>query len=156
MSFFVSFEHAMAWRKKRIGRDATCLVIIAVWLSDKEGVYDAYELARNLGYTNSRDDKRRRLVHHKGELLVDGGVDAREDRILALLRGDSVVDRKVSLRPVLSMKNLERLIARVPEKCSIRDEEDLRKNAGHKSDLKFCILVLSLCGYDYTMERADS
>ncbi len=98
LSFFASQERAMAWRDHLIRRDASDIVMIAVWLRGKT-VYDASAIARALGYQVHSPDKRRRLEHHDGELLLHGGLSSDEYRILLCAQTDSSLQQTALLSP---------------------------------------------------------
>ncbi|KAH6867696.1 hypothetical protein B0T10DRAFT_502205 [Thelonectria olida] len=158
VSFFVSWQRAMGWRRWLIrSKNATNIVVIAVWLRDKPGVYDAFELAIDLGYS-SQSGSRRRPANHEGEVLVYGGIAADEYRILACFRGDSASTRTISLRPLLSIGDSDGTDTEVPADCFLEGDDqlelELRSLCGVRNDLKFCTLVLSLCNYNYTLQTA--
>jgi hypothetical protein len=46
--------------------------------------YDAYDVARRLGYTDPGIHPRRRLSHHRDEYLIYGGISADDYAILAI------------------------------------------------------------------------
>ncbi|KAF4437744.1 hypothetical protein FACUT_5459 [Fusarium acutatum] len=78
VSFFRSWERALNWRKHLIERGSRGIIIVAVWLKDLSGVYDAYNIAQHLPArkdSNSSSELRRKLNGFRGELLVQGGID---------------------------------------------------------------------------------
>lgn len=81
ISFFTSWNAALHWRQWMIKQGATEVVIVAVWLEGLPGIYDAFMMARALGFKNQRLD---RFLY---EVLVYGGVSADSYRVLAMFHG---------------------------------------------------------------------
>jgi hypothetical protein len=68
-------------------------MIVAVWLKDLSGVYNAYNIAQCLidhQGPSSSSGLRRNLAYFRGELLVQGGIDYTEYRILACFRATTL------------------------------------------------------------------
>ncbi len=63
------------------------VVIVAIWSKGLRNVYDAYEVAKTLGYRNDNSNARRRLANHLHEYLVSRCISADEYRILAIFEG---------------------------------------------------------------------
>lgn len=79
----------MAWRNWLIRQGATNIAVIAVWSKDLPRVYNAYDVARQLQYTNYHSgDPRRQLDHHLDEFLICHSIHADEYRILAIFYGN--------------------------------------------------------------------
>lgn len=95
ISMFRTWERVTRWRKHMLLKGARDAVIIAVWLKGKPGIYDAHDMAIQLGYD------RETVRNHEGELLLQGHIDSEEGRILAFFRGDSLSDdSNVRLSPL--------------------------------------------------------
>jgi hypothetical protein len=101
LSFFNSWAKALSRRKWLLGQGARDVRIIAVWAEDIQHLYRAEGIATALGYNNSGQDRRRRLMNHRYEYLVWGGIAADDYRILVVFPGDGP-ERSVSL---LSLTN---------------------------------------------------
>lgn len=104
VSFFRSWERALNWRKRLIERGGRGIIIIAVWLKDLSEVYDAYNIAQRLlgrKDLNSSSRLRRNFDCFRGELLVQGGIDYMEHRILACFEGDSLEIERRSISPLI-------------------------------------------------------
>ncbi|KAH6976787.1 hypothetical protein EDB80DRAFT_626490 [Ilyonectria destructans] len=138
VSFFTSWERAIRRRGWLIrSRGATDVVIIAVWLKDKPQVHDALKLATTLGYSDQPLHPRRRLSHHRDEVLVYGGIAAEEHRILAYFWGDSPSTCMVPIDPLPSMELSETSLAEIPA-----DYLAGRHDLNHELSLE----LRSLCG----------
>lgn len=85
--FTNSWERAMQRREKLIEDGERDVIIIAIWAKGLHDVYDAYDVARGLGYRQGSRNRRQRLENHLDEYLVCGGVPADEYRILAIFHG---------------------------------------------------------------------
>lgn len=93
VSFFRSWERALKWREHLIERKGKGIMIVAVWLKDLSGVYNAYNIAQCLidhQGPSSSSGLRRNLAYFRGELLVQGGIDYTEYRILACFRATTL------------------------------------------------------------------
>ncbi|PVH91433.1 hypothetical protein DM02DRAFT_342728 [Periconia macrospinosa] len=96
LSFSNDWNKALARRRWMLDNGAKDIVLIAVETRDLRNVYNAYDVARCLGYTDNTRNRRRRLSKHCGEFLVVGGIHADEYRIIATFPGDGP-ERLVSL-----------------------------------------------------------
>jgi len=148
VSFFRTWERAMYWRENLIrNRGGRGIRIIAVWLKGLTKVYDAYEIARHLGYPR---DLRRVLEHHRHEILVEGGIHGDDYRVLAIFDSDALDEEAVSLSPLTgSQKRYEATIPRgsLPGTIatdSLRDA--IHMLTGTRDDFKLYLLVLKMCG----------
>lgn len=95
-----SWKKALRWRQRLPEeKDQTDAVVMAIWAKGMRNVYDAYEIARWLGYSSSSgsSDRRRRLQHHSDEYLIMNGIPAYEYRILAVFHGCQLVKIPLSL-----------------------------------------------------------
>ena len=147
VSFFRTWERAKKWRKNLItDRGGRGVCIIAVWLKGLTKVYDAYTIAKRLGYPQG---PRRILEHHRQELLVEGGIRGDDYRVLAIFNGDTLDEEAVSLSPLIASP--ERLYkAKIPRGSlsgttateSIRDE--MHRLMGIRDDFKLYLLVVKM------------
>ncbi|XXH01653.1 hypothetical protein Hte_008013 [Hypoxylon texense] len=153
ISFFASWERALRWRDWLIQRrGARDVVIIAVWLRGKPEIYDGRAVAAALGYEENR------LKYHAEEFILRGGIDAPDNRILAILPGNGPLV-KISLSPFPLLPN-RKLRATIPEDAlptsggSNRTEElknELLHHIGFSNEMFFCALALSLCGQGWEL-----
>lgn len=81
ISFFTNWNAALHRRQRMIEQGATEVVIVAVWLEGFPGIYDAFMMARALGFGNQQLDP---FLY---EVLVYGGVSADSYRVLAMFHG---------------------------------------------------------------------
>ncbi|KAI1770131.1 hypothetical protein F4818DRAFT_276304 [Hypoxylon cercidicola] len=155
IAFFTSWEKALRRRNWLINkRDGADVVIIAVWLKGKPEMYDAHAVASALDYPEDR------LEFHKEEVILYGGIKAYENRILACLPGNSSSVEEIKLSPFPLIPKL-RLRTRIPVDSlpnvwdSDRTEElkfEMHRLRGFPDEMKFCALVLSMCGQDWKLE----
>jgi hypothetical protein len=85
--FTNSWRRALQRRQKLIEEGGKDVVIIAIWSKGLRNVYNAYDVAKMLGYRNGSSNPRKRLENHLDEYLVFGGISADEYRILAIFNG---------------------------------------------------------------------
>lgn len=95
--FTSRWQKALNRRQRLIERGERDVVIIAIWSTGMRNVYDAYEVAKRLGYQSPSSDPRRRLDTHLDEYLVAGGISTDEYRILAIFHGRTSVDISLSM-----------------------------------------------------------
>ncbi|KAI6083107.1 hypothetical protein F4821DRAFT_198334 [Hypoxylon rubiginosum] len=156
IAFFDSWERALRWRNFLIQRrTAKTIVIIAVWLEGKLGVYDARAAAVALGYPRDR------LDFHVGEFLVYGGISANEYRIIASLEVDTSPTRPCLLCPLLN-EPVPALSAAIPTCGGLWGDSAgfntaiLRQKmldfTPDPDQMRLCALVLSLGGYGLWLE----
>ncbi|EWG49590.1 hypothetical protein FVEG_09078 [Fusarium verticillioides 7600] len=165
VSFFRSWERALKWRKRLIKRKGKGIMIVAVWLKDLSGVYDAYNIAQCLidhQGPSSSSELREKLDYFRGELLVQGGIDYTEYRILACFQGDNPEIERRPISPLL--KSPERSLAMsIPRgtlsiygksNLSITQqlECEMLSLTGVRNDVKLCVLVLAMCDCEMEME----
>ncbi|KAI4164367.1 MAG: hypothetical protein LQ342_002014 [Letrouitia transgressa] len=79
--FTNSWRRALQRRRKLIEKGEKDVVIIAIWSKELLNVYDAYDVAKMLGYPGKR------LEYHLDEFLVYGGISADDYRVLAIFDG---------------------------------------------------------------------
>ncbi|GAB0139118.1 hypothetical protein EsDP_00007333 [Epichloe bromicola] len=89
ISFFTDWNAALRRRQRMIDEGAKEVLTVAVWLQDLPGIYDAYSIARALGFQNPRP--------FKNEVWVHGGISADSYRILAIFSGTKMTE-EVALR----------------------------------------------------------
>ncbi|KAI1057404.1 hypothetical protein LB505_009021 [Fusarium chuoi] len=168
VSFFRSWERALNWRENLIERGGRGIMIVAVWLKDLSGVYDAYNIAQRLvarQNPNSDSRLRRNLDNCRGELLVQGGIDYMEYRILACFEGDSLEIERRSISPLLKFPE-HKLVVPIPRgtlpiygnsNLSITHqlEYEMLSLTGVRSDAKLCALVLALCDCEMEMKEEN-
>ncbi|KAF5691217.1 hypothetical protein FDENT_3563 [Fusarium denticulatum] len=168
VSFFRSWERALKWRKHLIGRGGREITIVAVWLKDLSGVYDAYNIAQRLVARqdpNSSSRLRRNLDNYRGELLVQGGIDYTEYRILACFKGDSPKIERRYISPMLKFPE-QRLSVYIPRgtlpiygnsNLSVTQqlEYEMLSLTGVRSDVKLCLLVLAMCDCEMEMKEEN-
>ena len=85
--FTNSWTRALQRRRRLIEKGGKDVVIIAIWSKGLHNVYDAYDVAKMLGYRDESSNPRKRLENHLDEYLVSGGILADEYRILAIFNG---------------------------------------------------------------------
>ncbi|KAI1032859.1 hypothetical protein LB504_006515 [Fusarium proliferatum] len=153
VSFFRSWERALNWRKGLIERGGKRIMIVAVWLKDLSGVYDAYNIAQRLVARqdpNPNSRLRQNLDNYRGELLVQGG-------------GDSLEIERRSISPLLKFPE-HKLVVSIPRgTLPIYDnsnlsiihqlEYEMLSLTGVRNDAKLCVLVLAMC--DCRMEMKE-
>ncbi|KAL5585263.1 hypothetical protein FOVSG1_014652 [Fusarium oxysporum f. sp. vasinfectum] len=168
VSFFRSWESALNWRKRLIERGGREIIIIAVWLKDLSEVYDAYNIAQRLlgrKDLNSSSRLRRNLDCFRGELLVQGGIDYMEHRILACFEGDSLEIERRSISPLIKFPERS-LVVSIPRgtlptygnsNLSITQqlEYEMLSLTGVRNDAKLCVLVLAMCECDVEMKEEN-
>ncbi|KAF5970149.1 hypothetical protein FCOIX_10548 [Fusarium coicis] len=168
VSFFRSWERALKWREHLIERKGKGIMIVAVWLKDLSGVYDAYNIAQCLidhQGPSSSSGLRRNLDNFRGELLVQGGIDYTEYRILACFQGDNPEIERRPISPLL--KGPERsLVVSIPRgtlqiygKSNLSITQQLECEmlilTGVRNDVKLCVLVLAMCDYEMEMKEEN-
>ncbi|KAF5617978.1 uncharacterized protein FTJAE_12418 [Fusarium tjaetaba] len=168
VSFFRSWERALNWRKRLIEKKGKGIMIVAVWLKDLSGVYDAYNIAQCLidhEGPSSSSELRPKLAYFRGELLVQGGIDYTEYRILACFKGDSPQIERRSISPLL--KNPERsLVVSIPRgtlpiygnsnlSTTQQLEYEMLSLTGVRNDAKLCALVLAMCDCGMEMKEEN-
>ncbi|KAF5588895.1 hypothetical protein FPANT_6455 [Fusarium pseudoanthophilum] len=168
VSFFRSWERALNWRKRLIKRGGREIIIVAVWLKDLSGVYDAYNIAQRLVAfqdPSSSSRLRRNLDNYRGELLVQGGIDYTKYRILACFKGDSPEIERRSISPLL--KHPERsLVVSIPRgtlpvygnsNLSVTQqlEYEMLSLTGVRNDVQLCALVLAMCDCEMEMKEEN-
>ncbi len=138
---------------------------MAVWLQGKT-IYNAYDIARTIGYQTHSADRRRRLEHHEGELILHGGISSDEYRMLFCAHTDSLLTQVASLSPLVvqQLPPYQAIIPRYSVKLPVGalDKstdavtalllEYLSLN-GILHPLKFCILVLAMAGQHWRISR---
>ncbi|KAF5635074.1 hypothetical protein F52700_5622 [Fusarium sp. NRRL 52700] len=166
VSFFRSWERALIWRKHLIEREGKGIMIVAVWLKNLSGVYDAYNIAKRLidrEDPKSSSELQRNLGNYRGELLVRGGIDYTEYRILACFEGDSHEIERRSIPPLIKFPEREftvyiprgTLSAYGNSNLSITQqlEYEMLSLTGVRSDAKLCALVLAMCDCEMEMKE---
>lgn len=162
LSFFRSWKRVMDWREKRITGGTKQVRIIAVFLKGLPHVYNAYEVARLLGYPsypNPQPGIRRRLENHLDELLVHDGIGGCSYRVLACFEGDTLNTENISLSPLVNdqIVNGERFLfdTTIPRGSlwTVSDNttterlmDEIHRCTGAPDDFKLCALVLRMCG----------
>ncbi|KAF5568112.1 hypothetical protein FNAPI_331 [Fusarium napiforme] len=168
VSFFRSWERALKWREHLIERGAREIMIVAVWLKDLSGVYDAYNIAQRLVAfqdLSSSSRLRRNLDNYRGELLVQGGIDYTEYRILACFQGDSPEIERRAMSPMLEFPE-QRLTVYNPRgtlpiygnsNLSVTQqlEYEMLSLMGVRNDAKLCALVLAMCDCGMEMKEEN-
>lgn len=89
ISFFTDWNAALRRRQRMIDEGAKEVLIVAVWLQDLPGIYDAFSIAQALGLQN--------LDPFLKEIWVHGGISADSYRILAIFPGTKITE-EVALR----------------------------------------------------------
>ena len=84
-----NWRRALRWRRKLIEKGGKDIVIIAIWSKKLCNVYDAYDVAKSLGYRDGSSNPRKRLENHLDEYLIFGGFLADEYRVLAIFNGQN-------------------------------------------------------------------
>ncbi|KLO87024.1 uncharacterized protein LW93_12882 [Fusarium fujikuroi] len=152
VSFFRSWERALNWRKRLIERGGKGVMIVAVWLKDLSGVYDAYNIAQ-------------RLVVRQGPNSNSRGINYMEYRILACFKGDSLEIERRSISPLLKFPERE-LVVSIPRgtlpiygisNLSITHqlEYEMLSLTGVRNDAKLCALVLAMCDCEMEMKEEN-
>ena len=90
--FFRSWKKVLKRRQWLMEKGREDVMIIAMWSRGLRNVYDAYEVAKRLGYHSQSSDPRKRLENHLDEYLVTGGISAEDYRILAIFHGRTLAD----------------------------------------------------------------
>ncbi|KAI7771544.1 hypothetical protein LZL87_011747 [Fusarium oxysporum] len=168
VSLFRSWEGALYWRKRLTERGGRGIIIVAVWLKDLSGVYDAYNIAQRLlgrKDPNSSSRLRRNLDYFRGELLVQGGIDYMEYRILACFEGDSLEIERRSISPLIKFPERS-LVVSIPRgtlpiygnsNLSITQQLEYKMLSltGVRNDAKLCVLVLAMCEYEMEIKEEN-
>ncbi|KAF5245282.1 hypothetical protein FANTH_7404 [Fusarium anthophilum] len=168
VSFFRSWERALNWREHLIERGGRGIMIVAVWLKDLSGVYDAYNIAQHLLARQgpmSSSELRQKLDNFRGELLVQGGIDYMEYRIMACFQGDSPEIERRSISPLLRFPE-PRITACIPRgtlpvhgnsQLSITQqlEYEMLNLTGVRNDAKLCVLILAMCDCEMEMKEEN-
>ncbi|KAF5614394.1 uncharacterized protein FSUBG_274 [Fusarium subglutinans] len=168
VSFFRSWERALNWRKHLIEKGGRGIMIVAVWLKDLSGVYDAYNIAQRLLACQgpmSSNGLRRNLDKFRGELLVQGGIDYMGYRIMACFQGDNPEIERQSISPLLGFPE-HKLTVDIPRgtlpvygnsKLSIAQklEYEMLSLTGVRNDAKLCVLILAMCDCEMEMEAEN-
>ena len=82
--FTRSWEKVLNRRQWLIKNGREDVMIIAIWSRGLRNVYDAYEVAKRLGYHSPSSDPGRQLDDHLDEYLVAGGISTDEYWTLAI------------------------------------------------------------------------
>ncbi|KAF5716358.1 hypothetical protein FMUND_6311 [Fusarium mundagurra] len=168
VSFFRSWKRALIWRNHLIERKGREIMIVAVWLKDLSGVYDAYNIAQRLldhQGPNSGSDLRRKLDNFREELLVQGGIDYTEYRILACFQGDSPEIERRPISPPLKVPEWS-IVVSIPRgtlpiygnsNLSVTQqlEYEMLSLTGVRNDAKLCALVLAMCDWGMEMKEEN-
>ncbi|KAF5596244.1 hypothetical protein FPCIR_4166 [Fusarium pseudocircinatum] len=168
VSLFRPWERALKWRERLIKRGGREVMIVAVWLKDLSGVYDAYNIAQRLVARqdpNPSSRLRQNLDNCRGELLVQGGIDYTEYRILACFQGDSPEIESRSISPLLKYPERS-LVVSIPRgtlpiygnsNLSVTQqlEYEMLSLTGVRNDAKLCALVLAMCDCGLEMKEEN-
>lgn len=92
-----SWKKALNRRQGLIEKGGEDVITIAIWSRGLRNVYDAYEVAKWLGYHSPSLDPRRQLDNHLDEYLVAGGISTDEYRVLAIFHGRTLADVPLSV-----------------------------------------------------------
>jgi len=95
--FTRSWKKALNRRQGLIKEGREDVITIAIRSRGLRNVYDAYEVAKWLGYHSPRSDRRRQLDDHLDEYLVVGGISTDEYQILAIFHGRTLADVPLSV-----------------------------------------------------------
>lgn len=156
VSFFTSWNAALRRRQWMIERGATEVVIVAVWLKDLPGIYDAFAIARVLGLE--------KLDLFLYEVLIHGGISADSYRILAMFHGiQSTVDVALCVARMTMMAEVPGdfiagvqvrtpICTRQLPDLTVRLRDEIYMHAGKRDDAKFFPLILSMADLAYLCE----
>jgi hypothetical protein len=96
-SFFSHWGRAMRRQNWLHARGRRNVHIVAFSTAGISTIFDAYKVARALGYPNGGFDNRRKLWNHRDEFLVYGAVHFENYAILAIFPGD-INERRITLQ----------------------------------------------------------
>lgn len=74
-------------KRQRLIRSGASNVTVQIWLKWLCGIYDAYQVARELEYCDNCSNSRKRLVNHSDEYLVHGVISTDKYGMLAVFDG---------------------------------------------------------------------
>jgi hypothetical protein len=168
VSFFRSWERALNWRKRLIERGGRSIIIVAVLV--ERPVWSlrcicCRTTSLHRTSSNSSDRLRRNLEYFRGELLVQGGIDLTEYRILACFNGDSLEIKRRSISPLVEPSERS-LFASIPKGTLLtfsnaslsitqRLEYDMLNLTGVRNDAKLYVLVLAMCVCEMEMKQEN-
>lgn len=157
ISFFTSWNAALQRQQLMLRRGAEDVVIVAVWLTGLSLVYDALQIAQDLGLDN--------LGWFENEILVHGGIPADSYRILAIFNGNGNI-KEVALH--LDGLNTDvRIPGEFIDGISIKSidgkpdvtellRDELYARTGTRDDAKFIPLVLRMADLTYDRKVDDN
>ncbi|WKT53773.1 hypothetical protein QSH57_004357 [Fusarium oxysporum f. sp. vasinfectum] len=156
VSFFTNWNAALQRRQWMIKHGATEVVIVAVWLKELPGIYDAFAIARVLGL--------KKLNVFLYEVLIHGRISADSYRILAMFHGiQSTVDVALCVDRMAMMAEMPGdfiggvqartlvCIRHLP-KATDRLRDEMYARTGTRDDAKFLPLALSIANVAYSCE----
>ncbi|KAL4951595.1 hypothetical protein BDW69DRAFT_36653 [Aspergillus filifer] len=146
---FGTWKRAMQRRKTLEEERETDIVVIAVWVEHLSGVYSAEKVAARLGYSDTGLDPHRKLWHHRGEYLVEGGIAADEYRILAVFEGggpehDVVFECPFYQIPATIPSGF--FPGRILNNALVDIEDEIYSRSGVRDDMKRDELVKAITG----------
>ncbi|KAK4069849.1 uncharacterized protein Triagg1_6644 [Trichoderma aggressivum f. europaeum] len=151
ISFFTSWKAALRRQQFMLSRGAEEVVIVAVWLEGLTLVYDALQIARDLGLGN--------LDWFRNEVLVHGAIYADNYRILAIFPGNENTKEVVLHLDGLNRRaripgefidgvSIKRTIGGMPDVTELLQDE-IYSLTGTRGDAKLNPLVLSMADGEY-------
>ncbi|KJZ75382.1 hypothetical protein HIM_05308 [Hirsutella minnesotensis 3608] len=166
ISFVTTWSAAMSWRMRLSQRSAHKIVIMAVWLKNKPYIYDALEIAKQLGYGQHPGDAQRQLNHHTDEVLLHGSIAANERRVLLCLRANGSAVESVFFRPdplgLPSFRLASQLpygAIKLPAKCRGDGTEAFRDYmfslTGTVRRFEFALLLVIMAGRSYLVTEDE-
>ncbi|EXK25165.1 hypothetical protein FOMG_18168 [Fusarium oxysporum f. sp. melonis 26406] len=159
VSFFTNWNAALRRRQWMIEQGAIEVVIVAVWLKELSGTYDAFAIARVLGL--EKLDKPDLFLY---EVLIHGEISADSYRILAMFPGIQSTVGVALCVPRMNMMvevpgdfiagvQVRTLICtrQLPDP-TVKLGDEIYIHAGKRDDAKLFPLVLSMANLAYLYE----
>lgn len=151
--FTSRWEQALRIRRRLIKDGLNNVVIVAIWAKGLRNVYDAHEVAMELGYPEDGTNRRKRLANHVNEYLVFGGILADEDRILAFFNGQQEVDIELSVPGLIGETQIpEAFITDTPGRTAnekVENEIYIRTGIKGQSEQLLHLIGVMIRAFDY-------
>jgi hypothetical protein len=158
LSTFCSWRRIMDWRRWMLSHGGVIVGNLYIVAIDTDRVkntrnnacYDAYNVARRLGYTDTGIHPRRQLSHHRDEYLIYGGISADDYAILAIFpAGGDEMRHQVGGHwiplPGAYLEYLLRLASHGPQMTVVEDlATEIYSSTGVYSDRQLAALLTAM------------